>query len=218
MWKTILNQPYYDESDGGYFSFTQNGSHFVLLDNYNKKGQFVGFSDKQTAWLSTELKKAQEDGQIYHIFLCLHNPPFSTGNDGCNPTLGPIFLTLISQYSKIRAIISGHAHIYQRFTMPVKNNEGSRNVHFLILGGGGKLSTEVLSRWAPIPYRWSSDGKLSAPIFTPQSGYQKIRNDEFIAKYHQKSVLSHNFMQLSIHGDTIQYKIFDWKNQLLDLF
>jgi len=218
IWRTLLNQPYSDASDGGYFSFTKNGCHFILLDNYNKSGQFVGISEKETRWLDSELKMAQENPKILHVFLCLHNPPFSTGNDGCDPVLGPFFLSVISHYSKICAIFSGHAHFYQRFTYSIPFSTPSRKVHFLILGGGGKLGREVLSRWDPGPYRWSSDGFQSTPKFIPRKRNNHRRNDTFIAQYHQKSVLSHNFMRLNIDGSSIRYQIYDWTNQIIEEF
>lgn len=218
MWRTLFWQPYVDEADGSYFSFAYKHCVFITLDNYNKKGQFLGFSEKQFIWLKQELETAQENVQIHTIFLCLHHPPYSTGNEGCHPQFGSLFLDFIEQFPKIHAVFSGHAHIYQRFTVPLHSFGVSRNVHFLILGGGGKLANEVLKRWDPGPYQWTSDGKTTPPAFIPRKSNHQLRNDAFIAKYHQKSMITHHYLLMSVRNGQIQYQIYDWENRLIDQF
>jgi hypothetical protein len=128
-----------------YYSFTYLNSHFVFL--YSGTGAtadikklFPAKSPKpnclkpisQTDWFSCDLQQASKDPAVENIFVVLHVPPLTYAvppGYGPNPdelkVLGPIF----NEHPKLRAVMSGHNHFYQRL---LRNG-----INYLVIGGAG---------------------------------------------------------------------------------
>jgi hypothetical protein len=84
--------------------------------------------DEQTRWLDEALRKAEADG-IRHVFVYLHQPPFSTGGHCGAALLERDWVDLFEHHPIVRAVIGGHDHCYERL---------ERNgVRYFVTGGGG---------------------------------------------------------------------------------
>jgi predicted phosphodiesterase len=220
-WRQIINQPYADLSDGGYFSLNYGRIHFILLDGYNVFGKFGRMSSKQLAWLDKDLQVAEMNSAITHIILCLHKPPYSTGDVGVDPWLSQEIDVRIKRWKKVNVVFSGHCHFYQHFMQPIPDAEKhGRQVHFFVSGGGGgRLEKSVLQkiRFYRRPYYWTADGSDSQPHFIPYSRFVKNnQNNEFITKYHQKSRIFRHYIQVKVTEDMLLIKVFGWDGNCFD--
>ena len=123
------------------YSVTLNNSRFIFLDTTPSNWETL-FPPKsktlnckvspttQTDWLACELKQANDSAAIDNIFVVMHKPPLTYDgpypkNDKALAVLGPIF----EKQPKLRAVLSGHNHFYQR----MRRN----GVNYMVIGGGG---------------------------------------------------------------------------------
>ncbi|HVO72958.1 MAG TPA: metallophosphoesterase, partial [Ignavibacteriaceae bacterium] len=101
----------------------------VFLDsNYGVLGERKW--NEELNWLKESLRKDDNDISIKGIIVFLHHPPYSNSliigdNEKLQKDLVPIF----NSSRKTIAMISGHAHTYERFE--------SNGKAFIISGGGG---------------------------------------------------------------------------------
>jgi hypothetical protein len=140
-------------------------AYFVgLYTNVNNAGQLDNPQEDgrpQYDWLVGTLQdiKAAADGKA--VFLALHYPPYSAavnflqrGNPNLGPTprppgktLEPLGMLLQSAFRASGqypdAVLSAHAHLYQRLTY---THADGRQIPYVIAGGGGHIPVEKLSR------------------------------------------------------------------------
>ncbi len=110
----------------------------VFLDsNYGSLGDKKW--NKELKWLKNKLSESDKNNSVKGVIVFLHHPPYSNGliigdDEKLKEDLVPIFYSS----RKTVAMISGHAHTYERFI-----NNGKT---FIISGGGGgpriNLSTD----------------------------------------------------------------------------
>jgi hypothetical protein len=103
-----------------YYSFRFGPVRFIALDG-NK------VTDTQTAWLERTLQAAREE-HARHVFVFLHQPPFSTGGHCGAALTEAAWVDLFERY-QVRAVFGGHDHAYQRLERG--------GVRYFITGGGG---------------------------------------------------------------------------------
>ena len=112
----------YTSGTGKYYSFDKEECHFVCVDtttHYTK-------GSTQYQWLDKDLAKAQTTAK--HIFVFMHEAPYSIGTHGSNTRLRKSICPLFTKYG-VRVVFSGHDHIYYR----TKRDE----VVYFVSGGGG---------------------------------------------------------------------------------
>jgi hypothetical protein len=119
--------------DGGrerlYYSFRRGPAAFLVLDGNSP-------TPAQTAWLREALEAARRDA-VPHVFVLLHQPPFSVG-EHCGSALAmPEWVALFERY-RVRAVFAGHDHAYERM-----ERNGVR--YFVSGGGGAPLYSERVS-------------------------------------------------------------------------
>jgi hypothetical protein len=104
-----------------YYRFRWGRVEMVALDG---NGNF----DEQARWLDEGVRKAEADG-IKHVFVYLHQPPFSTGGHCGAALLERDWVDLFEHHPVVRAVFGGHDHCYERL---------ERNgVRYFVTGGGG---------------------------------------------------------------------------------
>jgi hypothetical protein len=105
-----------------YYRFRWGKSvEFVALDG---NGNF----DEQARWLHDGLRKAEADG-VKHVFVYMHQPPFSTGGHCGAAVLERDWVDLFERHRIVSAVFGGHDHCYERL---------ERNgVRYFVSGGGG---------------------------------------------------------------------------------
>lgn len=110
------------EGPARYYRFRVANTLFVSLDGNDSQ------SLVQARWLSRTLAEAAADRSVRHVFVFVHQPPFSSGIFcGLAPEQG-LWIPEFERY-KVRAVFSGHEHNYERL---------ARNgVRYFVTGGGG---------------------------------------------------------------------------------
>lgn len=107
-----------------YYAFTYASSRFIILDS-----NLYSFAlTDQTAWLERELIAARQDGNVHHIFVVMHHPPYSISLHGGATDLRDRWCPLFDKYD-VSAVFSGHDHVYSR-----AETDGLR---YFVSGGGG---------------------------------------------------------------------------------
>ncbi len=141
--RSTMNQPgVYFTLDAPFVSII--GLYTNVLDGpgvlSSQKGHYPVVGDEQLAFLEDELKRLKperEAGDRVVIVAC-HHPPASVGehpgSEGLESDLDSAF-----EGSGLYpdAVLSGHAHLYQRFTRKV----GQREIPYVVAGAGGFSET-----------------------------------------------------------------------------
>lgn len=129
----ILKQHVYFPLERFYYSFRQNHCLFIILDT-QEKDEDRAILGKQRSWLFSQLDSATADTSVSHIFLFMHQPLYPQGNHkGSNLKNADELHARVLEHKKIRAVFSGHDHIFNRF---IKDNM----VYLTTGGGGGSLN------------------------------------------------------------------------------
>lgn len=136
--RTTMTQP------GVYFTFDAPFVKFIGLYSNISEGTTSGvlsgknIGNGQLTFLQQQLQAAAQQrakGNKFALFIAVHHPPF-TGSSKHAPS--PSILKDIDaacQKANILPdmVLSGHAHLYERYTRVVKNNQ----IPFLVAGCGG---------------------------------------------------------------------------------
>jgi hypothetical protein len=134
-----------------YYQFRWAGAQFIALDG---NGRF----DEQTRWLRETLSRAQAEG-IQHVFVFLHQPPFSTGGHCGAAVLEKEWVELFERY-RVRAVFGGHDHCYERLER--------RGIRYFVSGGGG---AEVYDERDDCP----SYDYVARKVYTAAHHYVRVR-------------------------------------------
>jgi Icc-related predicted phosphoesterase len=102
---------------------------FIILDS--NKNDLPDYEwTKERNWFENSIKYYDSDSTVKGIVVCLHHPPYTnsivTGDD---INVQEAFVQPFLNSSKTLAMISGHAHTYERFEKKGKM--------FIVSGGGG---------------------------------------------------------------------------------
>ena len=99
-------------------------------------GKYPKVDDKQKEFLKSELKRLHDENYSGAVILAVHHPPYTSGviHAGSSGMLKDIEDAI--QYARNfapHAVLSGHAHNYQRYTRIM----GRRQIPFIVAGSGG---------------------------------------------------------------------------------
>ncbi|QQS35350.1 MAG: metallophosphoesterase [Ignavibacteriales bacterium] len=84
----------------------------------------------QKQWFETKLKQLDEDNSIIGIIVFLHHPPYTNSKVTTDEEhVKKTFVQAFERSTKTLAMITGHAHVYERF---LKNGKT-----YIVSGGGG---------------------------------------------------------------------------------
>jgi hypothetical protein len=96
--------------------------------------KFAGISDAQLAYLAAALDRVKKENFKGALLICVHHPPYAFGkHSGSMVMLKEIDAVCKKSSVWPHAVLSGHAHNYQRFTRQI----GSRQIPFIVCGNGG---------------------------------------------------------------------------------
>lgn len=115
-----------------------------------ENGKYSGLDSRQVDFLTAALKRVQSDKFTGAVIVATHHPPFTGGSDhGGSPGM----LADIDKACKAagvwpHAVISGHAHNYQRYTRTVSG----RSIPFLVGGCGGHSPLSKMRSTLRTPY------------------------------------------------------------------
>jgi hypothetical protein len=131
------------------------------------KPKFPNLTDVQLAYLTAALTRVKKDKFPGAVLIAVHHPPYSFGTHSGS-------LVMLKEIDAIcavtgvwpHAVLSGHAHNYQRYTRALPVGKTTRQIPYMVIGNGGHGLT-----------------LLSSTIRTPQSMpvfAQPERNDTVI--------------------------------------
>jgi hypothetical protein len=114
----------------------------------SENGHWSGVPDVQLDYLAAQLQLAKSQKYAGALLLAIHHPPFSyapapkAGGSGGNHGGSPNMLRQIDTICKAQgvyphAVLSGHAHNYQRFTRTIALGGKNFEVPFIVCGDGG---------------------------------------------------------------------------------
>jgi len=98
------------------------------------KPKFPNLSDVQLDYLTAALTRVKTEKYAGALLIAVHHPPYAFGNhSGSMVMLKEIDAICSNVGVWPHAVLSGHAHNYQRFTRHL----GNRQIPFLVCGNGG---------------------------------------------------------------------------------
>jgi hypothetical protein len=153
------------------------------------KASFPNISDVQLDYLEAALTRIKKEKFAGAVILAVHHPPYTFGK---HVTSMVMLKEIDAICAKVgvwpHAVLSGHAHNYQRFTRTI----GTRQIPYVVCGNGGHPPLQKIS----------VDTTLRTPI-SMQGFAQPERNDTVtLDNYDFKS-----FGYLRIVADTQQLRI-----------
>lgn len=169
-------------------------------------GMYPYLGDAQLAFLKAALARAKQEKYAGALLIAVHHPAYvaqmdvggkadtNTGRHGCSPKM---LLDIDNACSAAgfwpHAVLSGHAHDYQRFT---RSNQG-RETPFVVAGNGGHAVTPLTKKGqpairVPVVQAALSDGKdqVTFESYDDQDfGYLRIIADavQLRIEYHPAS-------------------------------
>ncbi len=135
----------------------------------SEEGTWKAVPDYQLDFLSAQLGRIKSDGFAGAVLLAVHHPPFTyappPSGSGAGGAHGgnPVMLAQIDAICQAmgvypHAIVSGHAHNYQRFTRSIRFAAGSYEVPFIVCGDGGHGLTSLVQSRLGSPAQEPTDG------------------------------------------------------------
>lgn len=124
----------------------------------SEDGHWPGVPDLQLAFLEAQLQTIKDEAYAGAVLIAVHHPPFSyaaPSKRGGEHGVHAGSLAMLRQIDTIcdkvgvypHAFISGHAHLYERYTRTVTIGGRDRDVPFIICGAGGHhINTIVRAR------------------------------------------------------------------------
>jgi predicted phosphodiesterase len=111
-WRTDAGQPYLDyfslPGNERYYTFTEGAVQFFALSSDRREPDGNSPDSVQAQWLQEQLAASTTSFQIVY----LHHTPYSSGENGSDPNLRWPF----AEWG-VDAVLYGHDHIYERFTV-----------------------------------------------------------------------------------------------------
>ena len=118
----------------GYYSYNRGAWHIVAL---NSECEFLKGGCARTSPMLNWLKNDLAANPARCTLAYFHSPLFSSGQNGNDATMRPIWAALYAANADV--VISGHDHVYERFARQtprgVRSTEGIRE---FVVGTGGK--------------------------------------------------------------------------------
>jgi hypothetical protein len=151
--RTTMTQP------GVYFTFEAPfvrilGVYSNVLEDpgviSDQNGTYPSLDQRQITFLTTALKRVKSDNFTGAVIISTHHPPFTGGTDHGG---SPLMLQDIDNACQAagvwpHAVLSGHAHNYQRFTRTVNNYK----IPFVVAGCGGHAPLSKMRSTYRTPY------------------------------------------------------------------
>jgi len=138
-------------------------------------GTVKALNDDQLNFLKAGLQRVADDKFAGAVIIAVHHPPYTNGLHGGSPLmLKDIDAACKKTVVWPRAVLSGHAHSYQRYT----RNINKMQIPFVICGNGGHGLTPLVKAGQPalrVPLRLQSDANVTFESYDDQDyGYLRV--------------------------------------------
>jgi hypothetical protein len=118
----------------GIYSNMLENPGVISSTQVNGVAKFSDLTDVQLDYLKAALSRVKSDNFDGAVIIAVHHPPYAFGkHSGSMVMLKEIDVICDETGVWPHAILSGHAHNYQRFTRQL----GSRQIPFIVCGNGG---------------------------------------------------------------------------------
>jgi hypothetical protein len=120
------------------------------------KPTFPNLPDAQLTYLTAALTRVKTDKFAGAVLIAVHHPPYSFGTHSGSLTMLKEIDAICNQTGVWpHAILSGHAHNYQRYTRALPVGKTTRQIPHVVIGNGGHgltpLSTGTTALRTPQP-------------------------------------------------------------------
>jgi Calcineurin-like phosphoesterase len=194
--RSVMTQPgVYFTLDAPFVSII--GLYSNVLDSgagviSSQKGHFP-LVDDQLTFLQNELKRLKPDREAGKraVLLALHHPPLSADarHGGSSGELADIDACCTAAGLWPDAVLSGHAHLYQRFTRVIQGKE----TPYIVAGSGGFAATAPLGGLPNAPVKVGNYTLVINPIV--EFGYLTITTDAKTLTITFKTAIQKQVMQ-----------------------
>jgi hypothetical protein len=194
--RSVMTQPgVYFTLDAPFVSII--GLYSNVLDSgagviSSQKGHFP-LVDDQLTFLQNELTRLKPDRQAGKraVLLAVHHPPLSADarHGGSSGELADIDACCKAAGLWPDAVLSGHAHLYQRFTRVIQGQE----TPYVVAGSGGFAATAPLGGLPNAPVKSGDHTLVINPIV--EFGYLTITTDAKILTITFKTAAKQQVMQ-----------------------
>ena len=111
-------------------------------------GRWPGVDDRQLTFLAAQLRRIKAENYAGAVLIATHHPPFvyrAKAPNGTRPSNHAGSTDMLREIDRVcategvypHAVLSAHAHCYQRFTRTLDFGGGERQVPFVVCGNGG---------------------------------------------------------------------------------
>jgi calcineurin-like phosphoesterase family protein len=120
----------------------------------DQNGTYPTLDKRQIAFLTTALQRVKTEKYAGALIIATHHPPYTGGSDhGASPLmLNDIDSACTAAGIWPHAVLSGHAHNYQRYTRTVN----SYQIPFVVAGCGGHSPLTTMRSTVRTPYKIDS--------------------------------------------------------------
>jgi Calcineurin-like phosphoesterase/Iron/zinc purple acid phosphatase-like protein C len=137
----------------------------------SESGKYPRVSDEQITYLTNQLNQIQKKGFQGAVIVAVHHPPQVVGQHGDSPAmLKQMDACFNSTGVHPHAVLSGHAHNYQRFT----RLEGGRQTPYVVAGMGGHNSQAPFGKMVSPPRPPFTIGQFRCDNYSPNYGYLRV--------------------------------------------
>ncbi len=137
----------------------------------SENGTYPRVSDEQITYLTNQLTQIQQNKFQGAVIVAVHHPPQVVGRHGCSPTmLKQMDACFSSTGVHPHAVLSGHAHNYQRYT----RLEGARQTPYVVAGMGGHSSQAPFGTMISPPRPPFTAGQFRCDNYSPNYGYLRV--------------------------------------------
>lgn len=115
-----------------------------------EKGTYPGLDQRQVQFLTAALQRVKSDAFTGAVLVVTHHPPFTGGTDhgGSPGMLADLDSACKAAGVWPHAVLSGHAHNYQRYT----RKAGGVSIPYLVAGCGGHAPLSKLRKTLRTPF------------------------------------------------------------------
>jgi acid phosphatase type 7 len=120
-WATLFALP----NNERWYSVRYGNSSFHFLDNYSTYTP----GSPQYTWFLNELQADSADVTVRHIFVSMHNPPYTTNLGHSSDLNVRQYICPLLERFHVQVAFMGHVHCYEHSLV--------NGVHYVVTGGGG---------------------------------------------------------------------------------
>jgi Calcineurin-like phosphoesterase len=151
-----------------------------------QNGQNTVLDNRQIAFLTAALKRVKKEKFTGAVIIAVHHPPFTGGSEhGGSPLmLADIDGACTAAGVWPHAVLSGHAHNYQRYTRTIKGME----IPFIVAGCGGHSPLSTMRATYRTPYKIDDTLTLESYDDTDYGYLRVVVNEETMTiEFHPQS-------------------------------